>query len=902
MDKKFFLLIAAILVVFSSLPAHANSIILQVNSTEYMADIWVDKSDAASLAYGFRNDLVVNTVGAAGATRVYATYNITNLTNLGLTPSDIQFAYVYFRNKQNFSNGVVTAYHCYNTFNESDTSWNNQLGGTTDPLVDSANCNGTSYSSTGSWDGAQDLQINLTNMLKVAMAQGRKNLTFVLTADARIHTLWSKDPAPASLSPYMNITYSTAQNSAPNVTIVSPTNSTYLSNYVLLNFTPVDAQNTSVNCWYKIDNAALVSLGTINNNTANVTNITNLYHGTHNATVICEDLATTRLNGTSTVWFTTLHYNVTGEEWDATQYETSRTLVAINVTVGAGISNIDAVLNHNNTQVTATKSGTYRFNTSLILPVIQTNATNLPFNWSLTLNYTNGTSNTFLSTSRTNTVIWAYTVLLTANNTQVAEGTPMNITANLSAILPLVNDDRTVTAIVNITYNNTVNVTSFLYNVSNMYFYNFSFVAREITGTLNASTYYNATLYISYGGMTRSVQTFQYIHWIDNIDFANCTAGTVALNFTFYDERAPDTRITSGNTLNIDLRTWLENGTFFGNFSFALNDNTQFAICIQPSYSTLRTNATVIFKSTDFYQRTYYLVNAPLSSTVTQINLYLLNTTLDGTARVFIETVVGVPAPNLYVRAERYYAQNASAGAYKTVAILKTADPLGDAFTALEYTNAFYRFTVLRDNVVLKTFSNRQIEKDSLTDIYATVVLRLTEGTGEYYQYIKGTLVGVSCASSNVTGIVSCSVQDTSGLLASALLNVTKKVSNSWVQACTNTLSSTGGTVVCNVSSSGNGIYRYYLNVYTAANKYTQFTDTFQLGQNVELGAGGLVIALFIFLMMSFIFIYNFKIAIATGILGLAASLLLTNSWELAGGFFISIAVIGGIFVVRGNK
>lgn len=95
---------------------------------------------------------------------------------------------------------------------------------------------------------------------------------------------------------------------APNVTIVSPGNTTYYISTVLLNFTVVDDDDSSLDCWKSLDSGSNQSVGSVTNNTYYSENLTALSGESHNMLITCQDAS---LNGsTSETWYNWYGLNI----------------------------------------------------------------------------------------------------------------------------------------------------------------------------------------------------------------------------------------------------------------------------------------------------------------------------------------------------------------------------------------------------------------------------------------------------------------------------------------------------------------------------------------------------------------------------------------------------------------
>lgn len=691
-------------------------------------------------------------------------------------------------------------------------------------------------------------------------------------------------------------------NQAPTITITNPANLTYINSQVWLNFSFVDRENTTAACVKKVDSVN-TALGSIANNTVNRTMLFNLSNGWHNVTVLCWDGTT---NASTTVSFTTLHYNITDERWDENQTETNRTYFVLNISSSSNVASIVARLYHNNTEYNSTRTINgllYGFNTSVLIPIVAANNTHFFFNWTINITYNNGSSSFYKTTQRYDNATFAFNMLeLTGNNTLMLEGTLFNISANATVSMPRVNTERTVVFFMNLSYNGTSLEMPLVSNTTTIY--NFF---KSLTGVLlpntvgNLSMSFNASFIVSLNGNSRTMQKYQYIVWFEKINVSSCTSGTYALNFSFFDEQYPLNPV-GNDSLAIDITAWYENTSFFGNYSFNFSSltATSFSICISPTYSKINANATIVYSSNGYWQRTYYLVNALLSSSTTLINLYVLNNSIDGLTKIYVESSVGEPQEGLFVQMQRYYPETASTGAYKTIGIVKTISITGDALTYLQHHDAFYRFIILRDNTILKTSSNQQITKESSLDLFATVPLRISDALLDYYYYLRGTLIAFTCSVNNNTAVVTCGVVDTSGLMAKANLSVYKNISLSTVTACSVMAISSGSTLTCNVSGSGAGVYRYILSIDVASGRhYVLKSSEFAYGQEPNMGDMGLIIYIFFITIFTFIGIWNYYAGLGMLAFGTILGFTVLGLGWMSFSSLVSIILLIFIFITR---
>lgn len=241
-------------------------------------------------------------------------------------------------------------------------------------------------------------------------------------------------------------------------------------------------------------------------------------------------------------------------------------------------------------------------------------------------------------------------------------------------------------------------------------------------------------------------------------------AGAYSLNISFYDE---ETLNVIGSAVNIDsshivyiaaepAATW--------NYSFGFTGRNNYSLCIYPNSTQFITNSLLDYNLDGYSNRNYYLSNANLTGTAQFLNLYLLSNS-NSTAITFyvLEQIGNTPITNAYIKALRYYPATNS---YKTVEVQKT-DVNGIAKLNLVLNNAFYKFIVEKNNIVLRTFEQNKIYT---SPVYLYVSTRME--VFEKYDAVSGVSSTLTWVNSTQTFTWDYSVS--SGLTPDACLAVTK--------------------------------------------------------------------------------------------------------------------------------
>lgn len=640
------------------------------------------------------------------------------------------------------------------------------------------------------------------------------------------------------LLPFLFLLLVASSVNAFSITVSNPGNATYNTTVIPLNFSVDKGNDTISNCWYSVSSGANTTISSCNN----LSDISDS---------IGSNFLSVFVNNTGVTKYTTngsAAYNVAGDDGDFT----SPTLSTDNNLVTAAFRDI----------TTATPA-VYRF----IVNFSYNPAWNSTDTQNITVTSFVGLNNSVVGSYSFSIQVWNYTG--STYQTILSSSSDFGVWKNVSI------DKRTH-------INNS--------NVS----------VRYVFSTANEpkSIYINESQIIITGNSTLTTASAA-VNYTIAFNFQPCLPGqTPNLNLSFFDENSVTTPINS--SLSADF--YLFSGSANVTKGYSLSGNSSYVFCLTPNSTSASLNATIIYSANSFYQRTYYLVNANITNATQTVSLYLLNVTNDGLVRIFLESAVGVADPNKYIRAERYYPETAQSGAYKTVAMIKTAEITGDGFTFLEYAPAYYRFIVLQDNTILKIFSNQQIEKESVADEYASVVLRLSEVEDEHLKYLAGTLVAYSCAADNITAIVSCTIEDTSGLFVSSNLTVYKFYKNITLPVCSQTTTASGATLLCNISTSGNGTFIYRARVTASSGTtYIITSDIFTIGLALNMEGVGMDILIFFFLIMSMIGLYNWRIGMVLGCVAVGSSIFIMGAWDVLAGALISMILIAGIHIFRGR-
>lgn len=238
---------------------------------------------------------------SAATTRIYAWHvgnriylnvnlNSANFTSLSkVTSAILQLNRTYLRSGED-ANFLVRSYWVNRTNLTSALTWNNQACGTTSDTYPSY-CINKGDSNTAISNTLGLINFTITKIVNASFIQGDKNVTVMLVDsledgvyyhEARFDAWYYGDYHPRVYITGETPTYNTT------ISVTSPTNSTYITDAVYLNFTPTNAVLNSTPCFYYLDNVEY-SLSNVTNNTVSSTYVSGLAGGSHNVYYKCQN-------------------------------------------------------------------------------------------------------------------------------------------------------------------------------------------------------------------------------------------------------------------------------------------------------------------------------------------------------------------------------------------------------------------------------------------------------------------------------------------------------------------------------------------------------------------------------------------------------------------------------------
>ena len=300
----------------------------------------------------------------------------------------------------------------------------------------------------------------------------------------------------------------------------------------------------------------------------------------------------------------TINFNYT---FSNNVFETSTNEFVFNFSsVGENVSLHNLTLNFNNTPfaLSLRASGgsgnasfqTYNFS-YLRAPIVSTNGTAIPFNF--TFNYTttnNGSNFSNTTVADAQNTLWAFFPSILTTTSSLLETQLQNITVNYSFL----GNTSSVSFVLNAQHNTTNRSLSLLHNGTTSETYQAGFLT-SLVGSANVTVNVSAWLNLTFNGMTLTRNNTAYQEQIIyQALLENCTQGTTttrALNVTIVDVNGTSINASSA-TLNITV--WTSNDTLNRTHTLNFTSNSTPAACIYPTNATFNSTLTIQTINTGF--------------------------------------------------------------------------------------------------------------------------------------------------------------------------------------------------------------------------------------------------------------------------------------------------------------
>lgn len=366
--------------------------------------------------------------------------------------------------------------------------------------------------------------------------------------------------------------------------------------------------------------------------------------------------------------------------------------------------------------------------------------------------------------------------------------------------------------------------------------------------------------------------------------------GVHSLNISFWDEETNE-KIASNVDLDIAFNVWRANYQSTNwDYSFGLSGRHNYSIGIFPNSTNVFTDATFDYELAGYEQRNYYLTDATLNNITSDLKLYLVS---EGNATritfYILEQLSTLPIADATIKVQRYYTATNS---FKTVEIGKT-DYNGVTSMQLVYDTVLYRFIIEKDGVVLKTTTKNKI---TATNIY--IYVTLVDPFLQTYDDVTG--VTHSLIWTNATTTFDFTWSDSSGLVQTACLDVTKKKNTGETLLSTQCESTTSGTLTYQITEPLIGDFwaRTYVNSEDGDRYYLDVMNIHHYQASDIFGKYGTFLFILFLGTISFAGAFNPLVAIVFSLLGFGAGIAL-GFISVGYGVLIILAIIGGILIYK---
>jgi hypothetical protein len=395
-----------------------------------------------------------------------------------------------------------------------------------------------------------------------------------------------------------------------------------------------------------------------------------------------------------------------------------------------------------------------------------------------------------------------------------------------------------------------------------------------------------------------------------NIGIDNCASNTLKiLNLTLKDEELQT--LINGTDLNssidVDINIYaLNTDTRIINYSKSYNRTNNALVCLNANAlnnSNYSMDVEIRYSSSgyapEFYNIQKYHLNNLTAYQV--IDLLELKSSDNTNFKITFKDSNFNAVSDALIFIQRKYVGD---GVFKTVEIPKT-DSSGQAIGHFDTDSVLYSIIVQKNGIVLGTFNNiAVICEDVLIGNCNINLNQLTTTTG-FTNYNSKDNVSYITKFNETSRTLSVIFASSNGLPVTMFLNVTKYNAYQNVSLCTNSLTSSSGTLNCLIPSAfGNLTIVSYL--YKDNNLLSR--DIFIMNNNIKekVGSDGIIFVIFMLLVIPFFFISSligFLVGIIiTLVIGSILMLYSTSSWVGVTSALMWLIIVIAIVIYKISK
>jgi hypothetical protein len=554
-------------------------------------------------------------------------------------------------------------------------------------------------------------------------------------------------------------------------------------------------------------------------------------------------------------------------------YEATYDVITYNLTSNYyNFSN--ASILYNNTQYNATKkyiNNITEFKVNLSTPLATLNNTNITFNWTFNVYYSNGTliETSWNSTTYNQSVRWGM---------EVTNFTTMFFETEIVTLAKLDNHTKGVNLtnrLIQYTINNdttqltppyqwTAPLLPVEHNPSYNGIINYTLTLQHGTELFNRSFKFNATLY--------------------QISFINCSnTGNVTLAAYIFDEQRPTVPLNA--TMEAEFVYWSTNASKTKNYTVTLDHNFVYYICLVPGNVTIQADTYLKYSTENGFTHRYYLFNQTFNN-ASKVNLSIYNfNTTTGISELLItvrESSTYNYFSNVVGKLQRKYVGE---GVWRTVQMDKSGT-FGTILFNIEEVIAEYRI------IFSDTNKNTLKVADNLKFVCTSGLCEITYTLSPYEAEEETSDIETSVSYDNSTSIITVLWGRDSGVNTNVRTLITKPSYTGITSICDTSQSGASGAVQCNVTGySGNVLYTFYENGEEVESKFITLQET---GLMDKIGGKeGAFWTVMILLVVMGVGLYSPVATVISTIIGLVIVYFLGVFTPVTLAFVIAAAVIG---------
>jgi hypothetical protein len=485
------------------------------------------------------------------------------------------------------------------------------------------------------------------------------------------------------------------------------------------------------------------------------------------------------------------------------------------------------------------------------------------------------------ATTRNFTIDYTY-FIADSYTSSILEGVNSNFTANFQT-------NGSGITIAYLIYNGSAEYGSIAeHNSTNFTVYKYR-TSPTITVDTNLSFYWILT----YGGLGN--RTFSAKNQtVLNFGIDNCTTNTVVLyNFTIVDEEGKTWINTTNNTLvNLNLQIYgYGTSTLIQEYNHQYSEINPFGVCINDTFTSEQytIDVQIGYQADEYAKEFYHIQDETVTSTdfPTNITLYDINASDSQPFTLIYKDSSYLPVEDAIIIIGRKYIDE---GVFYNVEIPKT-DENGETVSHLVLNDIIYNFTIVKNGVTLDTFNNMLAVCQTPLVSECTIEFNSFAGAVGVPDFDEESDFEYTLGYINTTRIVQSNFTIPSGTPATILLYV-NKTDALGSAICTDTITSTSGTLECSIPASignstvsaslyKNGIFKGWGNIKIKQSpldiygtEIMVFVSITALVTLIGMALSGSPIITIILLMVGVIILFALNLVANNGFIGATATVL----------------------------